>query len=178
MIDSILTTLDSGFCGRFGSTREERSSTQACPSRKSKTFQSLLADRSMPNRLQLYVPTQLLWGASNSCVKLSILDLYTKIFPKPAFRKICYTTMALTLCYFLTVFLETFLMCRPFAFSWDRTVPGGTCANTNLAYMFSGITNLLIDALVVTLPMPMLWGLHLPKPKKMELAGMFGFGYM
>lgn len=178
MIDPILTTLDSGFCGRFRNTREERSSTQACPSRKGKTFQSLLADHSMAYRLQLYVPTQLLWGASNSCVKLSILDLYTRIFPKPAFRRMCYITMALTICYFLSVFLETFLMCRPFAYSWDRTVPGGSCANTNLAYLFSGITNLLIDALVVTLPMPMLWGLHLPISKRIGLAGMFGFGYM
>ncbi len=125
---------------------------------------------------QLFVPAQLLWGAANSCIKFSILDLYIRIFPNPIFRRICYSTMALTGCYFITVFLEAFLMCRPITYNWDKNVPGGHCGNENLAYLIAGITNLLLDTLVVALPMPMLWGLQIPLSKKFGLAAMFGLG--
>ncbi|MCJ1466988.1 hypothetical protein MMC07_005610 [Pseudocyphellaria aurata] len=125
--------------------------------------------------LRLFPPAQILWAAANTCVKISIVDLYTRIFPNPAFRRTCYFTMALTICYFVTVLLEAFLMCRPVAYNWNKTIEG-SCANLNLAYLLAGITNLLIDALVVIIPMPLLWGLQLPLSKKLGLAGMFGLG--
>lgn len=86
--------------------------------------------------------------------------------------------MALTICYFVSVLLEAFLMCHPVAYTWNKSVAKGSCTNLNLAYLLAGITNLLIDALVVILPMPMLWGLQLPLSKKLGLAGMFGLGSM
>ncbi|MCJ1266488.1 hypothetical protein MMC22_006373 [Lobaria immixta] len=128
--------------------------------------------------LKLFYPGKLLWGPANSCVKLSILDLYTKIFPNPVFRRMCYFTIALTICYFLSFLLGVFLLCRPVSYGWDKSIPEGSCANENLAYLLFGITNLIIDALVLILPMPMLWRLHLPLSKKIGLAGMFGLGLL
>lgn len=64
--------------------------------------------------------------------------------------------MTLTICYFISVFLETFLLCKPVAYSWDKSILEGYCRNENLAYLIAGITNLIIEALVVVLPFPML----------------------
>ncbi len=74
--------------------------------------------------------------------------------------------------------METFLLCKPIAYSWDKTIPGGYCTNENLAYLIAGITNLVVDTIVVILPMPMLWGLQVPLSRKLGVAGMFSLGAM
>lgn len=79
---------------------------------------------------------------------------------------------------FHSVLLEAFVLCKPVSYNWDKTIPGGRCANENLAYLLAGITNLLIDAIVVILPIPMLWRLQMPLCKKLGVVGMFGLGAM
>lgn len=124
------------------------------------------------------MPAQLLWGAANTCVKISIVHLYIRIFPGRLFSKFCYGVIILTSCYFLSVLLEAFVLCKPVSYNWDKTIPGGKCANENLAFLLAGITNLLIDAIVVILPIPMLWRLQMPLIRKLGVLGMFGLGAM
>ncbi len=85
--------------------------------------------------------------------------------------------MALTMCYFAMVLLETFLLCRPVAYNWDDYVHG-TCGYEGLAYILQGIMNLLIDVGVIIVPMPMLWSLQMPFSKKMGIAAMFSIGVL
>ncbi|KAI1075918.1 hypothetical protein F5B20DRAFT_558382 [Whalleya microplaca] len=128
--------------------------------------------------LQLSTPGQLLWAAANTSVKLSILSLYTVIFPSKRFCHICYGTMAVSVVYFLSVFLEAFVLCKPVAYNWDKTISGGECYNQTLAYLIAGSTNLVIDAWVVALPMPMLFGLRVSLLKKFGIASMFSLGIL
>jgi hypothetical protein len=115
------------------------------------------------------------WGAANTAVKISILHLYITIFPNRLFTRICYGTMAVSIGYFCSVFLEAFLLCTPVTYNWNKTVTG-SCANVALAYLFAGITNLLIDLIIVALPLPMLWRLQLPVAKKIGISAMFSIG--
>jgi len=73
------------------------------------------------------------------------------------------------------VFLEAFLLCRPFAYTWDKTIDG-KCADTTKAFLSAGIINLLIDVVVIILPMPMLWKLQIPLGKKLAITAMFSMG--
>ncbi|MCJ1379156.1 hypothetical protein MMC17_002256 [Xylographa soralifera] len=115
------------------------------------------------------------WGAANTLVKISILHLYVTIFPSPTFRKICYAMMAVSTVYYVGMFLETFLLCMPFVYNWDKTIEG-TCGNQTLALLMIGSTNLIIDAIIVVLPLPLLWRLQLPIWKKIGLLAMFSLG--
>ena len=121
------------------------------------------------------MPAQLLWAAANTCVKISILSLYTSLFPSRRFILLCYATMAVTSAYFLSVLLETFLLCQPVQFNWDKSI-AGTCEGQNTAYLVAGITNLLIDVFVVVMPMPMLFGLRMSLRKRLGVVGMFSLG--
>ncbi|KAF2834965.1 hypothetical protein M501DRAFT_983237 [Patellaria atrata CBS 101060] len=121
---------------------------------------------------------QVLWAAANTSVRLSILHLYLTIFPSRVFRNACYTVMIVCISFFISVFLITFLMCRPVQFNWDRTIPGGTCGNRMAGYNATSATNLVIDFLVVTMPTPLLCGLHLPITKKIPIIIMFSLGYV
>jgi hypothetical protein len=83
--------------------------------------------------------------------------------------------MAVSIGYFWSVFLEAFLLCRPVTYNWNKTITG-TCADVALAYLFAGISNLLIDLIIVALPLPMLWKLQLPVAKKIGISAMFSIG--
>ncbi|KAI1352215.1 hypothetical protein F5Y01DRAFT_304100 [Xylaria sp. FL0043] len=124
---------------------------------------------------KVFTPGQLLWAAANTCVKFSILSLYTVLFPTKRFCYICYVTMGISLAYFTSVILEAFVLCKPVQYNWDKSIPG-ECTNQHLAFLLAGITNLLIDTLIVVLPMPKLFGLHMSLSRRLSIAGMFGLG--
>lgn len=126
---------------------------------------------------QLFVPAQLLWAAANSCVKFSILSLYTALFPGKLFCRICQGTMVVTVAYFFMVVSETFLLCKPVQYSWNKTIEG-KCQGENTAYLVSGINNLVIDMFIVILPMPRVFKLQMSLPRRISVAAMFSLGIL
>lgn len=119
---------------------------------------------------------QPLWGAANTAVKFSILHLYLTIFQDERFRRVCYGIMVVSLCYFLSVLLETFLICKPIQYNWDKTIHGTCDSRAQETYLAAGIVNLIIDVFIVAMPMPMLFQLRIPTGKKIGLIAMFGLG--
>ncbi|KAH6627451.1 hypothetical protein F5144DRAFT_575896 [Chaetomium tenue] len=87
-----------------------------------------------PLYFKFFVPAQLLWAAANTCVKISILSLYTSLFPSYRFLLLCYATMVATSAFFISVLLETFVLCKPVQFNWDKSI-AGTCEGQNIAYL-------------------------------------------
>ena len=78
--------------------------------------------------------------------------------------------------FFIYDILVAFLMCRPLAFNWDKTIPGGHCGNEVAAYIAAHTINFIIDVSLAILPMPILWGLQMSLRKKVELSIMFSLG--
>lgn len=120
---------------------------------------------------------QILWISSNTCVRVSILLAYTHIFSVQPFRVVCYGILVLNLAYFAAVILQTFLICRPIAYSWDLSIPGGSCGNQKSANRSIGVINMISDLLLVVLPIPMLWGLQMPRGRKIAIGMIFGMGF-
>ncbi|KAI0845129.1 hypothetical protein F5Y00DRAFT_247109 [Daldinia vernicosa] len=83
--------------------------------------------------------------------------------------------MGLAVAYFISVLVESFVLCTPVQYNWDKSIPG-KCTNQDQAYLGAGITNLIIDAFIVILPMPMVFRLRMPWPKKLSIAAMFSLG--
>lgn len=119
---------------------------------------------------------QIVWASANTAVKISILHLYIQIFRNKVFRVFSYAIMGLSMAYWLMVVLEAFVVCRPFAYSWNKAIPGGTCHHQQDVFLSAGIMNLIIDVMIIVLPMPMLWGLQMRLAKKVALTGIFGLG--
>ncbi|KAF2194319.1 hypothetical protein K469DRAFT_549432 [Zopfia rhizophila CBS 207.26] len=119
---------------------------------------------------------QPVWGAANAAVKFSILHLYLTIFQDERFRRVCFGAMAVSMGYFISVFLETFLLCKPVQFNWDKTIPGACNKYAKETYVVAGALNLIIDVFIVILPMPMLFQLRIPRAKKIGLIAMFSLG--
>ncbi|KAI1439380.1 hypothetical protein F5Y02DRAFT_405874 [Annulohypoxylon stygium] len=127
---------------------------------------------------QLFVAAPLLWAISTSLVKLSILFFYISIFTIPRIRIAVFIVIALTVALIIAVIFESFLLCRPFEFTWNKEIPGGVCGNSTDAYLAIGIVNLIIDFSLVLLPMPVLWRLQMPVGKKIAISAILGLGLL
>lgn len=84
--------------------------------------------------------------------------------------------LILNLIVFVTIALSFCLICKPIAFRWDWTIKGGSCGDEKPLDLYASIINLILDALVVILPMPSLWGLQMPLRRKLGVCCLFGLG--
>lgn len=70
-----------------------------------------------------------------------------------------------------------FTLC-PFADNFVLTREGPKCHNNFAGYLTTGIINLLSDAIVVFLPMRLVWRLKMTNKRKMAIIAVFGLGAM
>ena len=73
--------------------------------------------------------------------------------------------------------LSTVLQCRPIEAIWDQGVPA-VCENQDAGILGTGIGNFLTDIIVLTLPIPSVWRLKLPRMTKAALMSLFGVGFV
>ncbi|KAJ5622002.1 hypothetical protein N7528_005234 [Penicillium herquei] len=106
--------------------------------------------------MKLFVPAQLLWAAGNS---------------------VCYGAIFVTAIYFTMVLVETFALCKPVQYNWDKSIEGH-CTGESIAYLVAGIFNLSIDTFIVILPMPLVFNLQMILSKKLAVAAMFSLGVL
>ena len=111
-------------------------------------------------------------------VKVSILDLYINLFRVTTFVKIVYLYMAVQIMWGLAGLLQILLLCRPIAYNWNKTVPGGVCGSYPKAYLSAHIIILCLDFGTAMLPIPILWNLQMATKKKIGISIMFTIGLM
>lgn len=113
---------------------------------------------------------------SLSCTKISILFLYLRIFPVRWLVISSYTTMSIIVAWAIATILAGCLICRPFAFNWDKTIADGYCGNQVSSFTATGVINLVTDVAVLVLPMSSLYKLQMALYKKITLITVFGLG--
>jgi hypothetical protein len=107
--------------------------------------------------------------------KLSILAFLLQMFNwRGKTRTACYVTMGLVVLIWLASTVATCFQCRPLAFWWDKSIPGGTCFDVDAFLRGQAITNPVLDAVIVLLPIRSIWALQLPERKRIELLFVFG----
>ncbi len=119
----------------------------------------------------------IIWVASVTFIRASIISLYIRLFPTRVFRRICCLVLVANLCFLVGTILADCLICKPISYRWDQVIGGaGSCGDEKPLDLFIGITNLVLDVIAVVLPMPVLWGLKMAVGKRVMLSGMFGMG--
>jgi hypothetical protein len=129
------------------------------------------------NTPQLIIASGITWLLGTVFIKMSVLWLYTRIFATPAFKRWSYAIMALVVGYgvgFIVVFMTK---CQPLSQMW-APVPGGWCRDLKIEELASVTINIALDAAIVVLPMPVLWGLQMPIRNKIFISVMFSIGFL
>lgn len=108
--------------------------------------------------------------------KLAILCLYGRIFTTRPFRNTAYATGLLTILTFIAGVFLVFFICQPFAYNWNKKIPGGKCGDHMKAYRSLTIPNLVTDLSILVLPLPAIWKLTVQTYVKAGLFATFLVG--
>ena len=124
---------------------------------------------------KLLKAAEIMWTTSVTFPKLVALSLYVRLFFDPI-RRLSYLTAVFVVCTCLGMVLTAILECHPFAFSWDKSIPGGHCINLNKNFAYMSIPNLVSDLVILILPLQPLWRLQIPRSSKIGLIATFVIG--
>ena len=149
---------------------------KACRQSKSETLWQRLI---MP---QIEWSFEILWAVSLCATKISILLFYRRLFPREntsASWRICHwALLALTvvLC-LISVFASAF-QCTPYDYPWTFGIPNPNahCIDFIALARFTASGNIVTDVLILCLPIPIVWNLHLQRSKKFGVMGLFLLG--
>ena len=117
-----------------------------------------------------------LWLTAGICVKLSMLDLYATLLPVRRLRLTVNALTLLLLLYWTGALLRLFFICKPFSYTWNKNLEGGSCIKYSITYGSVYAINAILNAVIVGLPMPIVWRLQVPLVKKIWISVVFGLG--
>ena len=121
--------------------------------------------------------TNLVYNTGLALVKLSVLLFYIRIFRiVSSYRTAFWAVGAAIVGSGIAINFLALFTCSQVPNAWNLTVDG-RCLDTQQTFAATAIANLLIDFLLLVLPMPMLWQLHINTSRKCALIGVFAAGY-
>ena len=106
--------------------------------------------------------------------KMAIVFLYLRIFCwRGTMRVISYVLLGFLAATGLSLVIAACLQCRPLAYWWDPSIPGGTCINVQALLPAQSVPGFVLDVVIIALPMPTISKLKLPLSKKIALGLIF-----
>lgn len=102
---------------------------------------------------------QIVFNASHLIIKLSYLALYLSLVPNRRSRIVVYGAVAFVIIVGATFICLSIFLCTPISRGWDKSVPG-TCINDEAFLLNNAVFNMVADAIVFAVPLPMLWSLQ------------------
>lgn len=127
--------------------------------------------------LQVLFASFVLYALSITIVKISILQLYRRVFTIQPFRNLIYIVGGMCLIWFIVVIGVCLFQCRPIVAAWDRTVVG-KCMDLKVLYYGITISNMILDVIINLMPVKMIWKLQLPLKQRVLLLCIMLVGIM
>jgi hypothetical protein len=126
--------------------------------------------------LKLLLAVQITYALCMSLLKISICLLYAQIFTQKWVKISVYILMGLSAAWALMTILIGVLICKPISAQWDPL--SGTCGDQNAGLAAVSGVELVIDAFIILLPLPVVWSLRIATPTKVATTALFGLGIM
>ena len=118
------------------------------------------------------IPTYL---AGLTLTKVSILLQYMRLFQGKTIRRIIIGMLVFVTAFGTWSIIASLLLCRPIHYFWDD-IGNGKCMNIKAKWFSDAAVNILTDFILLSIPMPFLKGLHLPRRQKAGLIAVFSLG--
>ena len=108
-------------------------------------------------------------------VKLSVIFLYRRIFPVHSVHIALWIIGSIVVCFGIAADLLTIFACVPVKGSWDPTIRP-SCINLGLWIIIHGSQNVVTDFVLLCLPMPLVWKMHMRISRKLQVSAIFILG--
>ncbi|KAL3493997.1 hypothetical protein BJX62DRAFT_234855 [Aspergillus germanicus] len=118
-----------------------------------------------------------LYTACITCVKLSILAFYKRLFSVRPMVLAVKTVAAVVILWCIGVFFVSAVVCVPFRKLWEPTV-SGACIDLAQFYYGLQIPNIVTDAIILVMPLRIVWNLKMPRTQRILLMGIFMLGVL
>lgn len=125
--------------------------------------------------LKMLVAYEFIFATCISTIKMSVMFFYLRVFVNEGLRLTTKLVMGFVLLWSLGNILQVFLICRPFAATYDPTIKG-ECGNQVISFIAIGAFNVITDAIILTLPIPTIWGLKMSSSARLGLSAVFMIG--
>ncbi|KAH6653190.1 hypothetical protein BKA67DRAFT_518913 [Truncatella angustata] len=142
-------------------------------------YQYIQPQSNIVRGLHLNFVTQPLCLIGLCLTKLSVGLFLLRLTPSARYARFIWGTMIFTILSAIGNFLTVFFQCQPLAFTWDTSIPGGSCipsANLKFAAFFNSGVSVLTDLIFALLPVPMLWHVQMNWKVKSAVAGILSLG--
>ncbi|KAL2787397.1 hypothetical protein BJX66DRAFT_284924 [Aspergillus keveii] len=128
--------------------------------------------------LKLFFVEENLYCVCISLIKSSMLLLYLRLFPSKTLRLTVFITLAITIAWGTATFLAQLFSCSPINYFWKKWdgENEGHCTSHNALLIAHAIMNIVLDVVVIGIPMPILFRLHMSREKKVGMCVMFAVG--
>ncbi|KAL8815107.1 MAG: hypothetical protein Q9223_005721 [Gallowayella weberi] len=126
---------------------------------------------------QALMASYVTYSLTITCSKISILLLYRRIFSTRRFRQA--TTIVGSLCvgWCIAAIVADIFQCRPIHAAFDpEKLFTNRCMNLQAYYRGVTASNLVLDLIVLSMPLCMVWKLTLDTKQKISLSGIFLLG--
>ena len=118
--------------------------------------------------------SELYYATDITLIKCSILCLYLRIFGiNRKFKMMCYGMIAFVVTWGVAVFFVTIFQCKPVRAAWDKNISGEQCFNLEHFVIGTNVPNIVADAAVIALPVPLVWKLQLSRMRRVGLVTVF-----
>jgi len=132
--------------------------------------------------MQLIWAFELTYVATTTAIKMSILLFLRRMFPATttpvAWRIAWFFVMAWVVMWSVGCGLAALFQCTPVSFFWnqlDGDIPG-FCINEYSFLAANAALNITSDIMILVLPMPIVWRLHIKKSQKLAISSIFLLG--
>ena len=128
-------------------------------------------------KVQIFYAARILYSLAIASIKFSILLLYLRLFPSLGVRRGAKALMAICTTGCTTLLVLWVFKCKPVPKAWYPN-EAGTCVHRGSLLQAHTIFSLLINVMIIILPMPTLWGLHMPLRRRALVMAIFAVGLM
>ncbi|CAG8956466.1 hypothetical protein HYFRA_00003851 [Hymenoscyphus fraxineus] len=126
-------------------------------------------------------PGELLQVPAMGLIKLSLLFFYRRVFTKSVartFNIVSWVVIFIVITWTVSFFFSLVFICgTDFDAYWQSTViEKAHCVDTSKLHNAFAISDVVTDFIIICLPMPMIWSLHLNTRRKLGLVAIFSMG--
>ncbi|RDW84256.1 hypothetical protein BP6252_01846 [Coleophoma cylindrospora] len=129
--------------------------------------------------LKFFYISELFYIVTITLTKLSLLLFFRRIFPSQTFNILVWVMFGFVICSNFSLLMALTFQCLPFHGNWTNwmyKVAPVKCINSYAAIFVAAAMSITHDLIILALPLPVLWQLHLPWQKKANLLIMFSVG--
>ncbi len=122
----------------------------------------------------------IIYGASIALSKCAILLLYIRVFTtsKKTFTITAYLVGLVIVATGVANTTVAILRCSPLSFAWDKSIKGGACIDEIAWTRYMAIPNVVTGAIMLVMPLPLVWKLNVSVSAKIALTATFLHGIM